>query len=205
MGIKDISDPDYWNDLYLGGSTGWDRGHVAPPLARMIDDEGVANGRSLVVLGAGRGHDALHAASRGLQTTAVDFAPEAAAAMREAAARGGLQLTVLQQDVFTLAKTHAGAFGAALEHTCFCAIDQSRLADYARLVHTILSPGGVFFGLFYAHGRPGGPPFTTSEAQVRELFTPLFTLERLRVAPDSFQNRSGHELEFIFRRSDDAR
>lgn len=205
MPIKTISDPDYWNDLYLGGSTGWDRGHVAPPLARLIDDEGVASGRSLVVLGAGRGHDALHAASRGIETTAVDFAPEAATAMRAGAARAGLALTVLQADVFALAKTHAGAFGAALEHTCFCAIDQDRLAEYARLVHTLLAPGGVFFGLFYAHGRAGGPPFTTSETQVRALFAPLFTLERLRVAPDSFENRRGHELEFIFRRIDDAR
>lgn len=196
----DLSHPDYWNDLYRASDTGWDKGRPAPPLVRLLGGSLVPRGAPLVVLGAGRGHDALEAARAGYAVTAVDFAEEAVKAIRAASRDQAIPLEALQQDVFRLADSHPGAFDGALEHTSFCAIDPARRAEYARMVHTVLRPGGLFFGLFYAHGRPGGPPFTTDEAQLRGLFGPLFEIERLTRAADSFPNRAGHELEFLFRR-----
>ncbi len=188
----DLSDPRFWNDIYLREQPGWDKGAVSPPLARLAR-EVLAPGASVVVLGAGRGHDAAHLASLGFRVTAVDFAEEAAKAMR---ARGGFE--VLQADVFTLAKTHAGAFDAACEHTCFCAIDPKRRREYAEVVHAIVKR--TFFGLFYESGKTDGPPHTTSEEEVRKTFGDLFEIERLRRAPDGFPERLGRELEFVFTR-----
>ncbi len=199
MAHQNLSDSEYWNDRYLAGDTGWDRGRVAPPLARMLD-EGVAAGRSLLVLGAGRGHDAIYAALKGLDVTAVDFAEEAIETMRLRAAEQKAKLALLERDLFTLPQTHAGQFGAALEHIAFSVVDPQRRLEYAKAVHAVLAPGGLYFGLFFAHDREGGPPFATSEAEVRELFAPLFVLERLVEAEDSFPSRAGEELEFVFRR-----
>ncbi|MDQ3265571.1 MAG: TPMT family class I SAM-dependent methyltransferase [Myxococcota bacterium] len=200
MATPDLSHPDYWNDLYRASDTGWDKGRPAPPLVRLLADSPVRRGAPLVVLGAGRGHDALEAARNGYVVTAVDFAEEAVKAIRAASRDQAIPLEALQQDVFLLAQSHPGAFEGALEHTSFCAIDPSRRAEYAQMVHAVLRPGGVFFGLFYAHGRPGGPPCTTDEGELRGLFAPLFEIERLTTAADSFPNRAGNELEFLFRR-----
>jgi methyl halide transferase len=201
----DLSKPEYWNELYLSEQAGWDKGQVAPPIARMLGEGMVLPSARIAVLGSGRGHEAFEAARRGFQVTAVDFAEEAAKAMRERSRKEGVQLEVLREDVFALNKLRPENFDAAIEHTCFCAIDVARRAEYAQMVHSILVPGGVFFGLFYAHGRPGGPPFTTDEQEVRALFSPLFEVERLKVAPDSFPNRAGHELEFAFRKAKASR
>ena len=193
-----VSSAAWWNDRYLEGDTGWDKGQVAPPIARMIAEGVVPRGR-VVVLGAGRGHEALALARAGHAVTAVDFAEEACRSIREAAQAAQLEIEVLQADLFTLPALRAGAFDAALEHTCFCAIDPARRPEYAEVVRRVLTPRGTYFGLFYAHGRPGGPPFHTPEDEVRRLFSDFDPL-RLRVAPDSFSGRAGEELEFVLRK-----
>ncbi len=191
---------DYWESLYRAGDTGWDKGRVAPPIARLLSEGHVAKGGRVAVIGAGRGHEAVAAAKAGFAVTGVDFAPSAAQAMREAGVQAGARFEVLQADLFELPSLRAEPFDAVLEHTCFCAIPVERREAYVQAVRAVLEPNGLLLGLFYAHGRPDGPPFDTSEAEVRRLFSPWFELERLRVASDSFENRAGKELEAVFRR-----
>ncbi|MBI3270166.1 MAG: methyltransferase domain-containing protein [Planctomycetes bacterium] len=194
-----MSAPGTWEGWYRTGEDGWDKGAVAPPLARLAA-EGVLAPCRLAVLGCGRGHDALHFARLGFDVTAVDFAETACREARSRAAASGLALTVLQRDVFTLAPAYEGTFDAVLEHTCFCAIDPSRRPDYARVVAALLRPRGLHFGLFFRPLEPGNPPFTTDEEEVRRLFRAGFELLRLEVPPDSFEPRRGRELLFVFRR-----
>lgn len=197
--MSDVDRPEYWEDIYRRNDAGWDKGRPSPPIVRMVKEGVVPAGSRVAVPGAGRGHEALLLAREGFVTTAIDFAPTAAAAMKDAAAKAGVAMRVLQDDVFALA-AH-GPFDAIVEHTIFCAIDPARRREYATAIRAALVPGGVFFGLFYAHGRPGGPPHTTTEPEVRELFGDLFSIERLLVAPEGFPERVGHELEFVFRAS----
>lgn len=200
MESNDTSDPSFWNDRYLARETGWDKGRTAPPIERMLREGLVVNGASMLVLCAGRGHDAISAARQGYRVAAVDFAEQAAEAIRSASRQSGLEVEVVEADVLGLPSTHPGRFDAALEHLAFCALPPERRQDYARMLHAVLRRGGVYFGLFFAHGRPGGPPFTTSEEELREIFSPLFDIARLVPARDSFPSRAGEELEFVFRR-----
>lgn len=194
--MSDIDRPEYWETIYRTEKPRWDKGGVSPPIARLAEEGLLRAGARIAVPGAGHGHDAAHLAALGFRVTAIDFAKEAADALR---ARGGFE--ALQQDVFTLGATHPGAFDAVCEHTCMCALDPSRWAEWAKTVHAMLAPGGIYFGVFYAHGREGGPPHTTSEEEVRRLFAGFFSFERLRVAADGFPERLGSELEFVFRRA----
>jgi methyl halide transferase len=189
-------DADYWNSLYLSGDTGWDKGAPSPPIVRMLRERVVRPDGSIAVIGCGRGHEAIEAARQGYGVTAVDFAPEAIKGTRANAANAGVVLKTSQTDLFEL----GGRFDAILENTCFCAIDVEKRARYAEKTAALLEPGGTLFGLFYAHGRDGGPPYTTTEAEVRALFSPLFHIERLVVAPDSIEARKGNELEAVLRR-----
>ncbi|MDX2012978.1 MAG: methyltransferase domain-containing protein [Myxococcaceae bacterium] len=192
-------DADTWNDRYLRREMGWDKGRCAPPIARMLA-EGLLPASALVaVVGAGRGFEAIEASRFFQRVTAIDFAPEAVKAMHEAKAAAGFAFTPLLADVLTLHQTHPRAFDAIVEHTCYCAIDPSQRDAYVTAVSGALAPGGLLLGLFYNHGRSGGPPFDTSEADVRGRFVD-FTFERFVKARDSFPGRVGEEWEFVLRR-----
>jgi SAM-dependent methyltransferase len=194
----DVSTAGYWNALYLKGDTNWNKGACAPPIVRMLSERIVPTGARIAVIGAGTGHEAIAAAQAGYKVSAIDFAPEACKATAEAAAKAGVTLEVLEEDIFHLPKRRPAHYDAVLEHTCFCAIAIERREEYVTAVAGLLKQGGTLFGLFYAHGREGGPPFDTNEKEVRALFSEHFTILRLRVAPDSFDQRAGKELEAVF-------
>lgn len=191
----------FWSTLYRTGDTRFDKGGVAPPLARMAIDGDLPRGRVLVP-GAGRGHDALALAQLGFEVTAVDLAPEACEAAAASARALGVPLEVRCEDalVDTVA-ARRGAYDAIVEHTFFCAVDPSLRPEYVDACAELLRPGGVLAGLFFALGRPGGPPFDVTEPEIRGLFSGRFALERLRPAADSFPDRLGRELEFRFLRT----
>ena len=194
----DVSTSAYWENLYQTQQNGWDKGQAAPPIARMLREGFLKPAARIAVVGAGPGHEVVAAAKLGFVVTAMDFAPTSLAQLRAAGRASGAGFELLDADLFTLPSTRAGQFDAVLEHTCFCAIEIARRAEYVEAVHALLVPKGIFFGLFYAHGKEGGPPFTTTEAEVRTLFSKRFTLDRLVRAPDSFEVRAGHELEAKF-------
>jgi SAM-dependent methyltransferase len=195
--MTDVSDPSYWSSLYQTNEAGWDKGRCAPPIARMLREGVLPPAAQIAVIGCGPGHEAFEAARLGFRVTAIDFAPEAITAVRGRAVELGLALEAVQADVFDLAKRWPGKFDAIVEHTCLCAIDPARREEYMQATSGALKPQGVLLGLFYAHNRPDGPPFSIHEHEVRKLLAPYFQIERLVIAVDSFENRAGHELEFI--------
>src|SRR5262245_37991695 len=78
-----VRDPRFWESRYEAKDTGWDLGAAAPPIAELFARAGAPKppGRAIVV-GCGKGHDALHLAKLGFDVLAVDFASHALAALR---------------------------------------------------------------------------------------------------------------------------
>jgi SAM-dependent methyltransferase len=125
--------------------------------------------------------------------TAVDFSAEAIAAAQKLAAVEGAAIDFQLRDLFTLGDAPA-RYDLIVEHCCFGAVDPERRPAYARMAAAVLAPGGRFVGLFWAHGRPGGPPYSTTAAELRAHFVPPFTLHGLENPPDSVGGRIGQEL-----------
>jgi len=200
--MSDVSQPEYWSELYQSNDAGWDKGRCAPPIARLLAEGILPAGAHVAVIGCGPGHEAFEAARLGFQVTAIDFAPEAISAVQTKAAEFKLHLNAVQADIFDLAQLWPGQFDAIIEHTCLCAIAPTRREEYVQAIAGALKPAGLLCGLFYAHDRPAGPPFSINEPEVQTLLSPRFKLERLLIAPDSFENRAGQELEFIARLRD---
>lgn len=193
------SDRTFWEARYREGRTGWDLGEAAPAWEALLAREPIATGRALV-LGAGRGHDALWFASRGFDVVAVDFAPSAVEATRAAAGAAGLPLEAREADLFTLRPEEVGTFDLVVEHTCFCAIDPARRAAYAEVVARLVRPGGHFVGVFFWRLPPGGPPFVTDAPELERLFASDFDVLRLEPNPVSVPGRAGDEGWGVFRR-----
>jgi len=198
MFCYDTGMKEFWETLYLQQDTPWDLGQPAPPFEKLL----AVRGQSLVrgkmaVLGCGRGHDAALFARYGFDVTGFDMAPKA---IEEAKGLYGHQVRFIQADIFRLDPVYFGQFDWVLEHTCFCAISPSLRRAYAKTVTQLLKPGGGLIGLFWAHGRIGGPPYSTSRNELDQLFSPNFRIQLLEKTPFSVSDRQGQEFLGIFYR-----
>jgi SAM-dependent methyltransferase len=197
----DVNFPEKWQSDYIRKTDGWDLGGPTPALKRLAISRRFRPGR-MIVLGAGRGHDAREFARHGFQVTAVDFSSYAVGEMKRLA-EAEARIEPLQHDLFTLPHTLDNSFDYVLEYTCFCAIDPKRRYEYADLVIRLLKPGGTYIDLaFPLDGRKGGPPFAVSEVELLRLFQERgIELSWREVPVDSISPRRGAEELFVFRKA----
>ncbi len=191
--MTDSNSPDFWDIRYQNNQFPWDLGGPTPVFARLAANGQLTPGK-MIVLGAGRGHDARLFARQGFAVTAVDFADAAVAAMQEMADLDH-PLEIVQSDFFWLPPAFNGRYQYVLDYTSFCAILPARRGDYADLVTRLLQPGGQYISLAFPIGtRPGGPPFTVQPEAIIDLFTTRgFTLHHRESPPDSVPARKGYE------------
>ena len=197
---NNVNSPHKWEADYERKTDGWDLGAPTPVFKRLASSGQFQPG-TMIVLGAGRGHDARELARHGFQMTAVDFASHAADEMRRLADPAA-PVEILQSDLFSLPLELNNSFDYVLEYTCFCAIDPKRRADYADLVTQLLKPNGIYIDLaFPLDGRAGGPPFAVVESEVMDLFQKRGFKLVSREKPDESVSRRRHAEElFIFQK-----
>jgi len=195
-----VNSPKKWEADYERKTDGWDLGGPTPVFKRLAASGQFKPGR-MIVLGAGRGHDAREFARHGFEVTAVDFAVHAADEMRRLADPDA-PVEIIQGDLFALPNELHNSFDYVLEYTCFCAIDPKRRAEYADLVTQLLKPAGIHIDLaFPLDGRAGGPPFAVEESEVMDLFQKrgFKLLSREKPAESISVRRHAEEL-FIFQK-----
>ena len=196
-----VSTVTFWEDAYARGGDGWELGRPAPPLVDCLDTTPPPLGR-VAVPGCGRGHDARLLATRGYEAIGFDFAPAALAAARALAARDRIDVAFEDRDVFTLGRELPNAFDGVWEYTCFCAIDPARRAEYVQSLAGTLRAGGWLLACFFPlRAVNAGPPFVVSEAEVRRLFAPTFTIERAFAPLRSARGRQGREWMVLARKT----
>lgn len=155
-----------WDRRYREGGDAWDLGGPAPPLAAFLqqDPRRPAPPGQVLVPGCGRGHEAGLLAELGFSAIGLDISGEALRRARRLHGPDRANLQWRQADLLDPAALRAagladGSLQGLVEHTCFCAIDPTRRPDYLAAVTRLLAPGGWLLGLFWCHGRAGGPPF----------------------------------------------
>jgi SAM-dependent methyltransferase len=157
----------YWNEKYLAGATGWDRGAPSPALREWLEGGELAPGRVLIP-GCGRGHEAVELARRGFAVTALDIAAAPLARLKAELDAAGVSAELIQADV--LHWRPAVPYDAVYEQTCLCALPPQEWPVYAEQLRRWLRPGGRLFALFMQTGRAGGPPFHCALGDMRALF-----------------------------------
>ncbi len=188
-----VTNSQYWENRYIEGTTGWDLGQAAPPFVSLLDLVAAPKSGKIAVLGAGSGYDALLFAQRGFEVIGFDFAPSAIASATQLAQSSSISAQFLQRNIFDLPAEFPHYFDYVLEHTCFCAIEPGDRPAYVKLVKSLLKPSGELIALFWAHNQPGGPPFGTTTAEIRQYFEPDFKINSLTLANNSVSQRQGQE------------
>jgi len=197
----DVNSADKWEADYLHGGDGWDLGVPTPVFRNLLANKQLPPGRMLVVC-AGRGHDAREFARHGYQVTAVDFSPFAAREMSRLA-DPGTPMEILQRDLFTLPHGLDETFDYVLEYTCYCAIDPNRRAEFVDLIDRLLKPGGIYISLAYPlTQKGGGPPFAVTVSELLDLFQERgFKLIEREQPSESVPRRRGAEELLMFQKS----
>jgi thiopurine S-methyltransferase len=169
------TDAAAWDQRYREGRDGWELGAPAPPLEAFLrhDPRRPLPPGQVLVPGCGRGHEAALLAALGFSAIGLDLSGEAIREARRLHGPERPELRWLQADLLDAAATRSagladGSLQGMVEHTCFCAIDPSRRADYLAAVTRLLAPGGWLLGLFWCHGRPGAPPFGSDPDQLAD-------------------------------------
>jgi len=199
--VMDVNSADKWEADYLRGSDGWDLGAPNPVFRNLLANGQLSPGKILVMC-AGRGHDAREFARHGYQVTAIDFSPFAAKEMSRLA-DPATPIDILQQDLFTLSHKLDGQFDYVLEYTCYCVIDPKRRAEFVDLVARLLKPGGIYISLaFPLTQRKGGPPFAVTVSELQRLFQERgFKLIEREQPSSSVPQRRGAEELLMFQKN----
>jgi SAM-dependent methyltransferase len=131
---------------------------------------------SVLVPGAGTGHDAAALAQAGWRVTAIDIAPavEAALLRRLEADRG----SVIVGDALGMKVDEP--FDLVFDHTFFCAIDPDDRSTFGSMVDRVLTRKGSLISVVYPIGRPnseGGPPWGFDTEDISAALGEQFALE----------------------------
>ena len=185
-----VNKSNFWEERYTANNTPWDIGEPAPAFVKYFC-RGLpwqASVLKIAVLGCGLGHDAFYLAKNfedKFEVSGFDFSKSAIKFCNEI--KGGNNIKNIyfhHADFFTLVEggKWKNYFDLVIEHTSFCAIDPSRRKKYVDLIKYLLKPKGELVGLFFI--RPiklGGPPFGSTEEEIRKLFKNDFLeIEKLR-------------------------
>lgn len=182
-----------WDARWREKDTPWDKGVHAPPLEAWLAKHSATG--AILVPGCGSGHDVrLLARNPAATVTGLDLSPTAIREAQRFAKTGSERYVV--GDFFDLPPEFGGTFDWVVEHTCFCAIDPSRRADYVRAVRHVLKPGGHLLGVFFINPDhdEDGPPYGASPEELEALFGPTFELRHSRVPEIAYEGREGREL-----------
>lgn len=180
-------------------------GRPTPPLQRYLTAQPILAGQRALVIGCGRGHEAIvlgQASEQGAQIIGIDIAPSAVQLATQQADALGLSGSVRfqLQDLFTWTEhdpSQQGAYDLVVEHNCFCAIEPHQREAYVDAVRGLLRPGGRLVGLFYPHDYPGGPPYGSTVQEIRTRLSPSFDIAHEEVPTDSVLTRAGLELLLV--------
>lgn len=186
--------PGFWHARWQGGEIGFHLGHPNPMLVRHQAALPAAGARVLVPL-CGKSVDLKWLHERGHAVLGVELSPIAAKAFFDEHSlamtiehdgpferyRGtNAAIEILVGDFFALDGARAGAVSGYYDRAALVALPPELRARYVAHLATLLPAGthGLVVSFEYEPST-GGPPFSVDEAEVQQLFTPHFTLQRL--------------------------
>jgi cyclopropane fatty-acyl-phospholipid synthase-like methyltransferase len=157
-----------WENRYLQGQAGWDRGEVSLNLLYWIEHNHLKPCRILVP-GCGNGHEVLALAEKGFDVVAIDIATTPIKNLGKALKTRQLSAELIQTDFFTW--TCEKPFDAIYEQTSLCALQPDQWKGYENLLYDWLKPKGKLFAQFMQTEKENGPPFHCDITAMADLFT----------------------------------
>lgn len=199
--MNEVNKSEFWNRLYSDNSAGWDLKSPTPAFMDLLDSVYFRNKNALLVLGCGYGYDAIEAAKKNFEVTAIDFSEAAILFAEKLAAKENVKVNFLVKDFFEIEDVHFNNYDIIYDYVTYCAIDPERRKEYAELISNLLAPNGIFaIILFPVEKRDGGPPFAVDVDEATGFFSEKLQLVLSTDKINSIKPRKGRELLQIYRK-----
>lgn len=192
--IESKLDEKYWDDRYKNQETGWDIGHVSPPLKGYFDQ---LTNQSIEILipGCGQAHEALYLAEKGFNNVTVIDLSQTVIDHVKSKHKIADKIRFIKGDFFELNET----FDLVIEQTFFCALNPELRPNYVKKMSEIIPTGGKLVGLlFNTEFERQGPPFGGNIHEYNDLFRNQFQIKTMETAYNSIPKRQNTELFIQF-------
>jgi len=188
--MQDITSKDYWNKLYEEGMTGWDMGHVSPPIMEYFDQ---LTNKSIKILipGAGNAWEVEYLHKSGFTNVfLLDFSENSIENFKKRCPDFP-ENKIIKTDFFDHTKT----YDLIIEQTFFSSFHPKNRQRFASQINNLLNNGGKYVGLLFNHGfNFTGPPFGGTPRTYFNLFKKDFNFKYFETAHNSIKPRNKREL-----------
>ena len=190
-------DAEFWESLYIQGSTGWDTGSITTPIRDYVNQLKNKEIRILIP-GAGNGYEAEYMFRSGFKNVFVlDFAHRPLESFQMRVPEFPAE-NLIERDFFAM----SGQFDLIIEQTFFCSLHPGLRRNYAEKMFDLLVPGGKLAGvLFDTFVGNDHPPFGGTPAEYKSHFEKLFTFKVFERCHNSIKPRQGTEIFIILERN----
>ena len=196
-----VEQPEYWDKKYLNSDDKWDLKSPNPVFENIIKENKFLKPCKILILGSGKGYDAVLAAKNGYDVTAIDFSSAVIEASKKIAEIEKVEIEFLQKDIFELDEIYNEKFDAVYEYVTFCAVDPVQKENLLKKISKLLKANGVLLTVvFPIDGRQGGPPFNIDFIEFYRSASKFFKLEFSSRNINSVKPRKGKEILQIYRK-----
>ncbi len=187
---------EFWDERWESNQTGWDVGHVSPPLKAYIDQLTDKSIRILIP-GCGNAYEAQYLIEQGFTNIFIVEISQGAIDTFKTRYPDFPEAHIFHQDFFELNGDKKYDF--IIEQTFFCAIQPEKRLDYAIKMKELIKPNGKLAGLMFDFPLTSGPPFGGSIEEYNTYFESRFTILKMERAHNSLEPRQGRELFVILK------
>lgn len=193
---KKVLDEAYWDSQYKDNTTGWDIGHVSPPMKAYIDSLADKD-LQILIPGCGNTYEAEYLLQQGFHhVTVIDIAPTLVEKL-QSKFEGNPNIHIVLGDFFT----HAGQYDLILEQTFFCALPPLMRPRYVAKMHRLLKDDATLAGVLFNRSFDDGPPFGGNQQEYEALFNSAFNPVSMQPCDHSIAPRANSELLFECRKN----
>ncbi len=187
-------DEQFWNNLYLSGTTGWDIGYIATPIKEYFNQV-TDKSKKVLIPGAGNSYEAEYLFKLGFKNIYIlDFAQTAAQNFKSRVPDFP-ENQIITGDFFE----HIGQYDIIIELTFFSSLHPKLRTKYVDKIHDLLDPKGKLIGLLFNHHFNNTfPPFGGTIDEYQRLFSNKFIIGKMETACNSIKPRMGRELFINF-------
>jgi SAM-dependent methyltransferase len=189
----------FWDDKYRNNEASWDMKTPTPVFENLLDAQQFVRPGKILIVGSGKGYDAVLAAKKGYEVFAVDFSTEAIEFSKNLAEKENLKLNYLLQDIFQLDSVYRNHFDYVYDYVTYCSILPERRKEYSEKISVLLKTGGKLIALLFpVEDRKGGPPYAVDVLEFYDLFSQHLQLKFSSWKINSIKPRRGREVLQIY-------
>lgn len=138
---------DEFNDTYKKkcGDIKWFEPYIQPKMLEEWNNQVIRKGMSLLDVGGGCSLDGIFYATNGINTTVLDFSPNAINKLKEMAEFFGVKIATVNCSILDVPISLYGVFDIVTDNGCFHHIDEEDRSLYFNSVANLVKTGGYLY------------------------------------------------------------